>query len=357
MIHEPFLRAALSQAWLGRGFCAPNPSVGAVAVQNGKIIAQAWHRGAGTAHAEQLLLQQLPPNSTDITLYVTLEPCNHWGRTPPCVDAIISYGIKKVIYAYSDPNPVIAANNTPKLLQEKGIAVEHVPLSEIDSFYNSYAYWISHHLPFVTVKIAQTLDGKIAGPKGERLLLSNEACAQFTHMKRKQSDIILTTARTINQDNPMFNARLSGESISKPMAIIDAFGDINPEAHIFSTAKMCHVFHAEQSPPARTHDKVLYHSVPCLDKRLDLVHVIKELGRLGFHDVWVEAGGELFSALHRAKLVNRTYIYIVPTYLGQNATSAYPLIESLDSSCAINWHPMEDNMILSLDWSSDWVTS
>ena len=103
-MHEQFLLAALEQAKLGQGQCAPNPSVGAVAVQNGKIIAQAFHKGAGTPHAEQLLLAQLPPKMLGVNVYITLEPCNHWGKTPPCVQVLSDYGVERVYFAYFDPS-------------------------------------------------------------------------------------------------------------------------------------------------------------------------------------------------------------------------------------------------------------
>jgi len=139
-MHEPFMHAALKQARLKRGFTAPNPAVGAVAVLDGNIIAQASHPGMGQPHAEQLLLKALPDDCSNISLYVTLEPCNHWGRTPPCVDGLIARKFKQVVYAYRDPNPLVAANNTPALLTEQGIDVVHYPLPEIDAFYESYAF-------------------------------------------------------------------------------------------------------------------------------------------------------------------------------------------------------------------------
>src|SRR3990167_7926676 len=171
-MHEQFMLAALQQAWLGRGACAPNPAVGAVAVQSGRIIAQAFHSGAGYPHAEVLLLETLPQPCKDVTVYVTLEPCNHWGRTPPCVDALIERGIACVVYAYRDPNPIVALENTPQRLLDNGIDVVHWPMALIDAFYASYTHWIQTGVPWVTVKMAQTLDGKIAGPHGVRIPLS-----------------------------------------------------------------------------------------------------------------------------------------------------------------------------------------
>lgn len=352
-MHEQFLLAALDQAWLGRGSCAPNPSVGAVAVHEGKIIAQTWHRGAGTPHAEQLLLQQLPKNCSEITLYVTLEPCNHWGKTPPCVDAIINHGIKKVVYAYRDPNPIIVAKNTPRLLSEQGVEILHYPLLVVDEFYQSYRYWTLTKKPWVTVKMAQTLDGKIAGVGGERVYLSNELCAEFTHKKRLHSDIILTTARTVNQDDPLLNVRLLGADVAKPVAIIDSRATLNPSAKVFKTAKHCHLYYDEHNPGHITYGNSSCHAMPAAQGLLDLEAVINHLGQLGYHDVWVEAGGTLFSALHLAQLANRTYIYIVPTALGSTAVSAYHHSDMFKQACKVTWQTMGDNMVASLDWVTE----
>lgn len=352
-MHEQFLLAALNQACLGRGLCAPNPSVGAVAVHNGQIIAQTWHHGAGTPHAERLLLEQLPKNIkniSDITLYVTLEPCNHWGKTPPCVDAIVSFGIKKVVYAYRDPNPIIVANNTPRLLREHGIDILHYPLPEIDSFYQSYRYWTLTKKPWVSIKMAQTMDGKIAGKNGVRISLSNELCAQFTHKKRLQSDVILTTARTVNIDNPLLNARLPDGHVAKPIAIIDNRCTLNPAATIFTTAKHCHIYSAEHKSTQMAYQNSTHHVVPSTDGFLDLESVILHLGQLGYHDVWIEAGGTLFSSLHLARLINRTYLYIVPAVLGGAAMSAYHHIDMFNQACNVSWQSMGDNMMAILDW-------
>jgi len=352
-MHKQFLLAALEQAWFGRGVCAPNPGVGAVAVQDEKIIAQAWHQGAGTPHAEQLILAKLPKNLSDITLYVTLEPCNHWGKTPPCVDAIINHGIKQVVYAYRDPNPVVAANNTPVLLSTHNIDVVHYPLAEIDAFYESYCYWTLTKKPFVTVKMAQSFDGKIAGVAGERVMLSNALCHDFTHQERLHTDVILTTARTINQDDPLLNARFPGSEISKPVAIIDSHGALNPRAKVLNTAKHCHIYYNEQFPPEIKHAHCSYHPMPADKGLLDLEAIISHLGGLGYHDVWVEAGGRLFSALHRARLVQRTHVYLVPALLGQNATSLYQDMDTYTQAYTITWQPMGNNMIASLDWHED----
>lgn len=288
-MHKKFLLAALEQARLGQGHCAPNPCVGAVAVQNGAIIAQACHRGAGTPHAEQLLLTQIPPKTPGVSLYISLEPCNHWGRTPPCVDAIIQHGVEEVIFAYLDPNPVVAKNNSTEKLRVHGIKVTHYPVDEINEFYKSYAYWTLTKKPRVTVKIAQTLNGKIGREVGERVILSNALCGEFTHQKRAAADVILTTAKTVRLDNPKMNVRLGQKEQQKPVAIIDRKLSLNKEYSIFSTAAHCHVYHSHNQEVSYPNSTL--HFIPMVNGMMNLGAVISHLGELGYHDVWVEAGG------------------------------------------------------------------
>lgn len=353
MMHERFLLAALEQAWLGRGYCAPNPSVGAVAVQNNQIIAQTWHRGAGTPHAEQLLLAQLSDvDVSDITLYVTLEPCNHWGKTPPCTELIIQRGVRRVVYAYPDPNPIVVRNNTSVQLREAGVEILHHPLPKIDQFYASYTHWIRTKMPWVTVKIAQTFDGKIAGGQGEPILLSNDHCAEFTHQQRLYSDVILTTATTIKQDNPKLNVRLPYQAErAKPVAILDRELKLDFDADVFKKAKHCHIFHDKEKTQPK--DSCSFHRVSTRqDRTLDLKQVLSDLATIGYHDVWVEAGSRLFNALHRLNLVQRTYIYLVPRVLGENNLSLYHNQDLFQRASRIDWRTMKDNVIAILDWES-----
>lgn len=348
-MHKKFLLAALEQARLGQGFCAPNPCVGAVAVQNQTIIAQTFHRGAGTPHAEQLLLAQIPPKTPGVSLYISLEPCNHWGRTPPCVDAIIEYGsVEHVIFAYADPNPIVAHNGSSARLRAQGIKVTHYPVTEITEFYKSYAYWTLTKRPRVTVKIAQTFNGKIGYEDGERVILSNSLCKEFTHQKRAATDVILTSARTVHLDDPMMNVRLGDKEQSKPVAIIDRQLSLDNKARIFSTASHCHIYHCDERRGDYSNSS--FYLMPMKNGGMDLGAVIEHLGELGYHDVWVEAGGAIFSALHRERLVHRTYLYLVPTSLEQNAISAYQQSGIFDHPHTVSWHAMGDNMIVCIDW-------
>lgn len=350
-MHKEFMLYALEQAKLGKGQCAPNPCVGAVAVQQGVVIAKAWHRGAGLAHAEQLLLEQIPQATPEVTLYVTLEPCNHWGRTPPCVEAIIAHGIRRVVYAYADPNPVVAANHTPQILRDQGIEVIYYPLPEITEFYKSYHYWLQTGMPWVTVKMAQTLDGYIAGSGGTRTYISNETCFKFTQQQRHDSDVILTTSRTILQDDPQFTARLSdNESFAKHLAILDRKLSIQSNMQALQLAKSVHIYYDQSYQSISKLPRCVYHPISVQDNRLDLTAIFGHLGGLGYHDVWVEAGADLFYELHKKRLCNTTYIYIAPKTLETEGLSLYENQLPFEHAQHLEWQIMGDNAVLMIEW-------
>ena len=349
-MHDIFMLAALEQAQLQRGFCAPNPAVGAVAVVNNRIIAAASHKGAGSAHAEIRLLEQLHGINEPITVYVTLEPCNHWGRTPPCVDAIIERGITKVVYAHSDPNPLVSKNNTTALLQEKGVDVIHYPMGKIDRFYRSYNFWMQHKRPWVTAKIAQSLDGKIAQSHCKPVTITNQKCADFTHAHRRQADIILTSAKTILCDDPLFTVRIGKEVLHKTLAVIDSNLNITAHSKAIKNAQHCHIFHNAGCTPIAVLPNCTYHAIPCCALGLNLELVLEKIGQLGYHDVWVEVGGKLFNALHQLRLVHRTYLYIAPVVLGKSAINAFPDDHGWNINANINWKTMGNNLIGRFDW-------
>lgn len=353
-MHDYFMLLALRQAEKGRGCCSPNPSVGAVAVVDGQVVAKAYHQGAGTPHAEQLVLAKVAAGIKNLSLYITLEPCNHWGRTPPCIEAIVRYGVKEVIYGYTDPNPVVAINNSPAQLEARGVNVVHWSMKEIDRFYQSYRYWTLTKQPWVTAKLAHTLDGKIGSQEGDRLILSNDACTQFTHEQRLCTDIILTSARTVQRDDPALNVRLGDVIEEKCVAILDAHLSLNGKEKIFSTAKHCHVyFDAALAEQCQNLANCTYHPVRSVNGQLDLKAILNHLGGMGYHDVWIEAGGRLFSAFHAQRLVHRTYLYLVPAVLGEGTTTGFHGKGLFNAPKTITWQIKSDNVIACLDWQHD----
>jgi diaminohydroxyphosphoribosylaminopyrimidine deaminase/5-amino-6-(5-phosphoribosylamino)uracil reductase len=182
--------------------------------------------------------------------------------------------------------------------------------------------------------------------------LSNADCERVTHENRLKNDVILTTAATVNQDNPQLNVRLAGKALSKPVAIIDRRLSLNPTSRIFNTASHCHIFYDKQLIAPVPVEHRTYHPVSSENGALCLPEVIQQLGRLGFHSAWVEAGGQLFNAMHEAHLVNRTHVYLVPRILGDEAVSAYNDLNILNQPQHIFWTSMGDNMIATLDWES-----
>ncbi len=322
-----YLTLALTEAKARRGFCAPNPAVGAVVVKDGEILALGKHWQAGKAHAEVEALSQLTQEqSRDATLYVTLEPCCHFGRTPPCTDLIIKREIAEVFYAYADPNSMVSGKGRAALI-EAGISCEHSPLSEVDEFYRSYQYWHNHGRPWVSAKLALSLDGKIASADGSPVQITGAECLRLTHENRYTSDAILTTATTILADNPALNVRLS-ETFAKPVYILDRHLRLSGLEKVFSTAASVTIFYGQNASQKKLEDLtkngVRSFRVDETEEGLDLPTVLDIVGQDGMHDLWVEAGGKLFYQLYQQELIHRALIYLAPKTLGEEAKAAFP---------------------------------
>lgn len=326
---EHYLHLALKEAKKGRGFCAPNPAVGAIIVKNNEVIATGFHQGPGTKHAEIVALDEIGSDAQGATLYVTLEPCCHFGRTPPCVDRIIQSGIKEVYFAYQDPNPLVKGQGAQKLI-DAHIKCEQITIPEIDYFYQSYTYWTKTKLPFVTAKLALSLDGKIAGKNGERVQITGPELQQFTHANRFQSDAILTTARTIQIDNPQMNVRVQDKIISKPIYILDRTLKISDDKLIFQTAGNIVLFHEKNVSATRLEElksrNIDCREIPAIENKLDLKLVLQSIGADGCHDLWVEAGSNCFEAFLTQELLQQAFIYIAPKILHANEKTTFSLI-------------------------------
>ncbi len=319
------LQLAHAQAQLNRGFCAPNPAVGAVIVKDERIIAQGSHRGAGWPHAEIDALQLAGNEARGATLYVTLEPCNHHGRTPPCTEAIISAGITKLYYGFADPNPAVQGKGA-EYLNAQGVKTEYLHLAEIDAFYRSYVYWLQYKRPFLTAKLALSADNKIAGEKGEPLVITGPEALLVTHQKRRQTDAILTSVRTIINDDPKLNVRLDTEVVAKPLYIVDRLAHLPLSAKIFQTARNITIFHAENASLENLKQLqaqgVRCVVVPISAGMLQETTILELIGDDGIHDLWLEAGAALFESFYSAGLMQRAYLYVSRHSLGSSALAA-----------------------------------
>lgn len=357
-MHAAFLQLALAEARKHQGFCAPNPAVGAVAVIAGQVVGAGFHHGPGTAHAEVEALQGLSDEQCRAaTLYVSLEPCCHQGRTPPCTELILKRGVRSVVYGFEDPNPVVRGHGREKL-SSNGVECLHVSHPEIDAFYDSYRHWWTTGRPRVTAKLALSLDGKIAGPEKARVALTGDSANQFTHQWRKRSDAILTTAQTILIDDPQMNVRLGAETIAKPLFILDRLGRLPWNAKVIRTAADITLFHGIEADECRLEalkeSRVKLVRTPTTPQGLDLGFVVDYLGKTaGAHDVWLEAGGTSFSQFVRSGLVDRAFLFVAPRWLGKDATLAFdaPSETLFAEAKQIRWSGLGSDGLAEILWN------
>jgi diaminohydroxyphosphoribosylaminopyrimidine deaminase / 5-amino-6-(5-phosphoribosylamino)uracil reductase len=351
-----FLSQAFDQARKGRGFCAPNPSVGAIVVKEGKVIARGFHSRSGAPHAEVEALKQISDEQAQgSTIYVSLEPCCHHGKTPPCTELLIQKKIGRVVFGYQDPNPAVSGQGLQSLL-EHGIRAELLKTSDGDAYYESYSYWTQNKMPWVTAKLALSLDGKIAGKNGAKLTLTSSVANAFTHLCRKETDAILTTAKTILKDNPQLNARFENESFAKSIYVLDRNFSLSGDEKIFSTAAHVTLFCSEPSiqikKTNRWNKNVSIIPTPEENQGLDLSCVLSHIAKDGKHELWIEAGGVLFEKIHEEKLVKRTLIYTCPVWIGEEGTPAFrhseaPFLNQVQTS---QWQSLGHDGLLEIRW-------
>lgn len=318
------LALALREADTRRGFCAPNPSVGAVVARDGAILARGHHRAAGAPHAEVEALAALP-DAKGATVYVTLEPCCHFGRTPPCSRLLIERGVARVVYAFRDPNPKVDGGGASELARA-GILTEHVATDAIDEFYRGYAHWTRTALPFVTTKLAISLDGRTALPGNRPVKLTGPEADRRTHEARRRADAILTTARTVRADDPRLDARVETGTVRKPLYVLDRELSLGPTARILETAERLTLFHGP-CPPEEAAKRLLSRGARLVELApgeggLALDAALRHIGADGVHDLWVEAGATLFRRLARLPGPGRVVLYVSPIWLGGDAPAA-----------------------------------
>jgi len=357
MSDEFYLNKALQEARPYQGMTAPNPAVGALVVKEGEILGMGAHEGCGKPHGEVMAIASAKKSVGGATLYVTLEPCCHQGRTPPCTDLLVREGIGRVVYGYEDPNPVVRGKGA-QYLREKGIEVVHLPLPAISAFYQAYAHWWQYGRPWVTAKLAMSLDGCIAGEKGAPVKLTGEEAHRKTHTLRREADALLTSVLTLQRDNPQFNVRLEGEVISKPVLVVDRKGNFPLGCQLERTAQSIILFHGPGVPKERL-DAFEKASLRCIEipegeGGLDLKALLQAIGSLGYHHVFQETGGNLFSNMIKAQLVQKAYLYIAPQWLGPKA---YPAFQGDQSQCLSllkerKWHLCGEDMMYEMNRSN-----
>lgn len=320
MPEQDYMRRAIELAKNGVGWTAPNPMVGAVLVKDGRVIGAGWHRRCGGLHAEREALAALTEPARGATLYVTLEPCCHHGRTPPCTDAILEHGITRVVIGSRDPNPLVSGQGAAKLRAAGVEVVEDFLRVECDALNPEFFWYITHKTPYAVMKYAMTLDGKISSRTGASRWITGETARAHVHALRGRYAAILAGIGTVLADDPMLNCRLPGAH--QPLRVIlDSRLRIPPESQICKTAHEYPTLVVCCFPdPERRHAlEALGLEVAVLpeaDGRVSLPALMALLGQKQISSVLIEGGGQVHEAALRAGIVRHVCAYIAPKLLG-----------------------------------------
>lgn len=318
---------ALALAAQGLNTTTPNPRVGCVIVRDGLTVGEGWHRRAGEAHAEALALHEAGEAARNATAYVTLEPCSHYGRTPPCADALIAAGVTRVVVAMEDPNPLVSGRGMERL-RASGIITAHGLLEsearELNIGFNSR---MTRGRPWLRLKAATTLDGKTALHNGVSQWITGPAARADGHRWRARACAILTGIGTVHADNPALTVRAVPCERQPVRVLIDARLEVEPAARILLGDPIIIATASQDAEKcARLTDaghRVLH--LPNDGGKVDLSALMIELGRLNFNEVHVEAGFKLNGSLLREGCVDELLLYLAPMLVGDAAQGLFNL--------------------------------
>lgn len=322
------MKRAVELALKGEGYVNPNPMVGAVIVKNNRIIGEGFHQNFGGPHAEINALLSCTESPADSDLYVTLEPCCHYGKTPPCTDSIIKSGIKRVFIGSTDPNPKVFGKGIKKL-RASGIYVEENFLSaECYALNEIFFYYITKELPYLSIKYAMTADGKTACYTGESQWITSLSAREHVHFLRHKYSCIMTGIGTVLQDNPFLNCRIPNGK--NPIRVIcDSHLKIPLDCNICKTAKDIPTIIAtlaDTSPKIKLLESlgITILTIPEHNSEINFSMLIKQLGDTGIDSILLEGGGTLNYSAISSGLVNKIYAYIAPKIFGgQNAATPF----------------------------------
>ncbi len=317
------MNRALNLAEKGRGKTLPNPMVGAVLVKNGKIVAEGYHKGPGQPHAEAAAIKKAGKKANGATLYVNLEPCCHFGRTGPCTNIIVKAGVKKVVYAVTDPNPQVNGRGA-KTLRHAGVEVTNGLLSREAARLNDVYFGLTENKrPFVTLKIAQSLDGRIASSSGDSKWISSEDSRKYAHGLRAEADAVLVGSGTFKKDNPKLTTRLiRGKN---PYRIIVSSGLSFPKnSHLIDDNADFKTIVATSEESLKENSDIINGNGPtywCIRKdaegRLDLRDLLDKAALFGINSILVEGGAQIAASFLKAKLVDKYVVVTAPVLIGQ----------------------------------------
>ena len=331
-----WMEQALALGALGEGRTSPNPRVGCVIVRDGAVVGRGFHRALGLPHAEAMALAEAGENARGATLYVNLEPCAHHGRTPPCCKAVIDLGIRRVVAALQDPNPLVNGEGFRRL-RDAGIQVD-VGLLEDEARRLNDSFLHSHltRRPLVTLKAASSLDGMLAAASGESRWITGAPARRFAHRLRLRHDAVLVGAGTIRRDDPRLTVRLRGASGHRLRVVLAPGLDLDPGSQIFeiegSEGPLTRIYASESTAESLERpfqDRANVVRVAEQDGSLDLEAVLDDLMECGVRSVLVEGGGRTIAGFLDAGLADRAALFQASKWIG--ARGGTPLF---DGECA-----------------------
>ena len=322
-IDRYYLDMTLKLAKQGEFSVYPNPKVGAIIVKDNKIVGSGYHKSSGSSHAEAIAIRKAGSKTKNSTLYVNLEPCSHYGKTPPCVDLIIKHKIKRVVIGNYDPNPLVNKKSINKL-RRAGISVSMGVLKEKAILLNKEFYHMHQtRMPHITVKVGLSLDGKISLSNGVSKWITSAESRKDVQRERAKSSVILSTSKTILKDNPLLNVReprYSRELVKQPdLAIIDNKLCLNENLNIFNIPKRKILLFTQRNTRKNFGNNV---EIIRLSKNINyLRQVFDLLLERGHYKIFVESGSTLISHLLQKQLVNELLLYVSPKLLGHLSKS------------------------------------
>jgi diaminohydroxyphosphoribosylaminopyrimidine deaminase/5-amino-6-(5-phosphoribosylamino)uracil reductase len=327
-VAEFFMRLALEEAAKGLGRTSPNPVVGALLVKGGRILARGYHRRAGTAHAEVVALEAAGTKARGADLYTTLEPCDHYGRTPPCSQAVLEAGVRRVIVGSLDPNPKVNGKGLARLRRAGVEVLTGILQEEADTLNRPFFKAVSTGLPYVTLKAAATLDGKLATATGDSRWVTGEEARAWVHRLRDQVDVILVGSNTVRLDNPQLTTRLPDGGGKDPVrVVVDSHLRLSPKLKVFTQRSPARtVVVTLEDPAGRKAKRFLDAGAEVWqgrDKegRVDLKALLRRIAKEGLNHVLVEGGAETYGSFLREKLADELALFIAPKLIGSEGLS------------------------------------
>jgi len=334
-----------------KGSTSPNPKVGCVILKNKRVISTGYHHKAGAEHAEIDALKKINFSAAGATMYVNLEPCCHHGRTPPCVDAIIKSDIKKVVIGMKDPNPRVKGKGIKKL-KNNNVSVEVIQTGQIKKLNEFFIKYITKKMPFVAIKYAMTLDGKIATKTGDSQWISNKKCREYTHHLRDQYDAILVGINTILKDNPQLTCRIK-KGKDPLRVIVDSTLKIPLNAKIVKDKNV--IIATTKNNDKNKFFLLKKKRITVLEinkgKQVSLKKLMKELAKREITSVLIEGGSQIHTSAIKEKIVDKVYCFIAPKLIGSGIPPTQNLsIAKMKNALRLNnieFENFDDNVLIS----------